>query len=77
MAEVALAETVGLCVALVYELGPLHAYVAILLGPPVRERVEPVQTGPLLLAVEFGGVLIVAVTAVLGEEIQLTLVAST
>jgi hypothetical protein len=43
-----------------YELGPLHKYDDILPGFPVNERVEPVQTGLLLVAVAEGGVLIIA-----------------
>ena len=61
MTAVALADTVGLCNADVYPLGPVHEYVVIPTGPPVRLNVVPIQTGPLLLAVATGTVYTVTV----------------
>ena len=44
----------GLWIAEVNPFGPVHAYVVILAGPPVRFRVPPTQTGPLFVAVATG-----------------------
>ena len=66
MAAVALADTVGLRNADVKPLGPVHEYVVIAAGPPVRVNVVPMHTGPLLLAVATGRAFTVtAVVAVL------------
>ena len=47
-------ETVGLCIELVNESGPLHTYEAMTYGPPVSSRGEPSHTGELLVAVAIG-----------------------
>ena len=54
MAAIALADTVGLCNADVKPFGPVHEYVVITAGPPVRFNVVPAHTGPLLVAVATG-----------------------
>ena len=66
MTAVALADTVGLCNADVKPFGPVHEYVVIAAGPPVRVNVVPAHTGPLLVAVATGKAFTVtAVVAVL------------
>ena len=54
MAAVALAPTVGFCNNEVNAFGPVHEYVVIPAGSPVRLRAFPAHTGPLLLAVAIG-----------------------
>jgi len=51
---VALADTVGFGNEEIKPLGPVHAYVVIPAGPPVRVKGAPVQTGPLFDAVTNG-----------------------
>ena len=54
IAAVAAGDTVGLRVLDVNPLGPVHAYVVIPAGPPVRVRGLPAQTGLLEVAVATG-----------------------
>ena len=54
IAAVALADTEGLRNADVNPFGPVHEYVVMPAGPPVRLRAVPAHTGPLLLAVAAG-----------------------
>ena len=52
---------VGFCTLEVKPFGPVHAYVVMPAGPPVRFTVEPTQTGPLFVAVATGRALITTV----------------
>jgi len=61
MAAVTLADTVGLRNAEVKPFGPVHEYVVIPAGPPVRDNEVPAHTGPLLLAVATGNAFTVTV----------------
>jgi hypothetical protein len=61
IANVALADTGGLLNVLVNPFGPVHEYVVIPAGPPVRLRALPAHTGPLLIAVARGKTLIITV----------------
>src|SRR5674476_1312447 len=72
MPRVALADTVGLCVVLVYPNGPVHEDVVMPAGP-VRVRGVPTQTGPLFVAVATGRALTttVVVTAALLHPLAL------
>ena len=48
----------------VNKLGPVHVYVVIPAGPPVRFRVPPIQTGLFDVAVGTGIEVIVTLTVV-------------
>ena len=54
MSVVALADTTGFCNAELNPLGPVHEYVFIPAGPPIRLSEEPGIRGPLLNAVAVG-----------------------
>src|SRR5664280_627964 len=54
MSGVALVDITGLCNVELNPLGPVHAYVVILPGPPVRLSEVPGMRGPLLDAVAIG-----------------------
>jgi hypothetical protein len=69
IAIVALADTVGFCRDEVKPLGPVHAYVVIPAGPPVRVNAVPEQTGPLFDAVAVG-VAGCALTTTLAEDAE-------
>jgi hypothetical protein len=65
---VALAETIGFCRDDIKLLGPVHAYVVILAGPPVSDNAVPVQTGPLFVAVAIGVGFTVTVTGFMSKQ---------
>ena len=54
MSGVALVDTTGLCNAELNPLGPVHTYVVIPPGPPVRLSEVPGMRGPLEDAVAVG-----------------------
>jgi len=56
MADVELAETMGLCDVLEYPPGPAHVYEVIPFAPPVNVNGLPIHTGKLLDAVAVGSV---------------------
>jgi hypothetical protein len=59
---------VGLCKALLNELGPVQEYVAMSSGPPVKVMFSPSQAGPSLDALASGLAYIVTLVLQLAEH---------